>query len=124
MNSKGKKQAGVLQTIIDSEIAAGLKRLGIRSHDQLRAESDLYPWVRDNPDFYAILPPGAGARARAVELLEFLAVDGLTEAHIRDLDPAITELREMLRTAAARPLQVTAAKAAKLLRDAVEGAAA
>jgi hypothetical protein len=123
MNSKGNKQAGALQTVLDNEIAAGLQRLGIRSPEQLYTEAELYPWVSENSEFYAILPAGAGARARAVELLAALAHDGNSSC-VEWLDEYIAELREVLPLAAIKPLPALAAKAAKCLKEAVEGPAA
>jgi hypothetical protein len=63
---------GVLRTIIDGEIAAGLARLRV-SRKELLAEADLYPWVGEYPEVYEPLPLGVMFRARAV-------ADGLPRA--------------------------------------------
>ena len=42
---------------------------------------------------YEPFPLSVGFRARAVALLEFLAADGLTDAHIPDLEVEVPALR-------------------------------
>jgi hypothetical protein len=109
---------GVLQTVLDNEIAAGLARLKV-SREELVAETDLYPWVAEWPEVYEPFPLSVAFRARAVELLHCLINDGLS-THIEWLDKYIAELREVLPGAAGRPspalahqLKKTAEKAAK-----------
>jgi hypothetical protein len=93
---------GVLRTIIDGEIAAGLARLRL-SREELLAEADLYPWVAEWPEVYEPFPLSVASRARAVELLEFLIIDGESTAAIANLDIGIAELRDVLPGAAAKP---------------------
>jgi hypothetical protein len=99
MKSKGKKQAGALQTIIDNEIATGCARLNIRSRKELFAEADLHPGIEENPEIYQFMPAPFVARVRALELLACIAHDAGSTC-IEWLDEYIAELREVLRTAA------------------------
>jgi hypothetical protein len=100
---------GVLRTIIDDEIAASLARLGV-SREELLAEADLYPWVAEYPEVYEPLSLSVAFRARAVELLEFLIIDGDSTVVIENLDVAIAELRDVLPGAAGRPSPAVARK--------------
>jgi dsDNA-binding SOS-regulon protein len=109
---------GALQTIIDNEIAAGLARLQV-SREELLAEADVYPWVAENPDIYDSMLTSIVARARAVELLQFLIVDGDSTA-VEDLDFAIAELRDVLTLAAPKP---PSPAVARQLKEAAEEAA-
>jgi hypothetical protein len=108
MNSKGKitenldTATGVLRAFFDSEIAAGCTRLGIRSRKDLLIEADGYPSTEDEPEAYQATPAPCLARARAVELLSYLAFlsqDGVSEP-LEWVDECIAELRKVLKTAA------------------------
>jgi hypothetical protein len=93
---------GVIRTLIDNEIAAGLARLRL-SREELLAEADLYPWVAEWPEIYDHMLTSTVARTRAVELLEFLIIDGESTAGIDDLDIGIDELRDVLPLASPNP---------------------
>jgi hypothetical protein len=99
MNNKGKKQAGVIQTALDNEVAAGCARLNIRSRKELFAEAKLHPGVEEYPEAYEFMPAPFVARVRALELLAALAHDG-NRTCVEWLDEWIADLRKALRTAA------------------------
>jgi hypothetical protein len=108
---------GVLQTVLDNEIGAGLALLEV-SREELRAEADLYPWVAEWPEVYEPFPLSVAFRARAVELLHCLINDGLSTC-IEWLDKYIAELRVVLPGAAGTP----SAALARQLKKAAEKAA-
>jgi hypothetical protein len=102
----------VLRTIIDNEIAAGLARLRV-SREELLAEAELYPWVAEWPEVYEPFSLSVAFRARAIELLEFLIIDGESTAAIANLDIGIAELRDVLPGAAAKPPSAAVARKLK-----------
>ena len=59
----------------------------------------MHPFVSEYPDFYALFLPRIAHRARALELLVCLAIDGDSTC-IEWLDEYIAELRKVLQTAA------------------------
>ncbi len=102
MNSKPDTATGVVLAFFDAELAAGCTRLNIRSRKDLLIEAECYPSTEDEPGAYEFTPWPCFARARAVELLVYLAFflkNGVRE-DLEAVDMCIAELRKVLKTAA------------------------
>jgi hypothetical protein len=91
-----------LRAFFEGEIAAGCTRLGIRSRKDLLIEAKFYPSIEDEPEVYQLVPAPFVARARAVELLDYLAClsHHAVEEDLALIDECIAELRELQPTAA------------------------
>jgi hypothetical protein len=83
------REPGVIESALGAEIEAGLARLGV-TREELKAEEKIYPDA-DDDDAYGPFPLSVAFRARAIEILEALIIDGM-DTCIEQNDIWIAEL--------------------------------